>query len=149
MKYFNHVKEEIVESGRAIAVHLTGARGTLCIASVHVNPRLSPQDRCQNLSKLHRSLPHNELVIVAGDWNFCVPGEQRMHAHSTTPIARHEPEAMHFDNTFKGYVELAQDDFTHRVLEDGAVRSVSRLDRIYCNMPQLDLLDSRPTTTIC
>ena len=50
-----------------------------------------------------------------------------------------------FRDVFPDFCELAQEDYTRRGTRDGAPSSLSRIDRVYCNLPAAVLNDLHPT----
>ena len=74
------------------------------------------------------------VVIACGDWNFLHRGDVRhdIAAASARPSSDVEHEVL--TSRFADYCNTSAGLPTHRVLCDGAVKTVSELDRSYINL---------------
>ena len=142
----DHHVEVVVAAGRCLSVRLHGPRGLLTFMSVHIDPNLTIEHKKGFIQRCAGELNNGGLWIMGGDFNHEVPGERRINAKTGTPIARHEPEAEFFQETFDNAIEMHTDDSTHIVSHHGQAVSIGRLDRMYTNLPALELLDAKPTT---
>ena len=59
-----------------------------------------------------------------------------------------DPLAKFFEEQFPNFIELQQDGFTRDHKVNGDFRSAARLDRWYCNLPELDMLDCQPRAAV-
>lgn len=138
--------EHEVVPGRVLAVTFVGGGRSLTVVSLHVDPRAAQSEKQHVIRLIREAVPRpgDGGVIIGGDFNWVAPGEHRTELPSMTPRAAREPEAHVWDVTFPDLVELYQPCDTRVRLVDGRPTLLARLDRLYVNMPRLDVWDSRP-----
>ena len=94
LKQFDYINEVVITIGRAMAVHLSGPRGSISFISVHINPAMNYLAKCRAMDAVHAALPDlPSLWIMGGDWNHEAMGDSRFNAIAGEHIHRHEPEA--------------------------------------------------------
>ena len=75
------------------------------------------------------------VVFVAGDFNYPVDGEGRLNVSTDRVTGGSDAVASHFDGLFHGLIRIAQSRPTRRRSEGGTMTVLSRIDRIYSNLP--------------
>ena len=94
------------------------------------------------LVSLRFALPcgSGSVVFVAGGFNFPVDGEGRRNVSTDRVIGGSDSAASHFDCLFDDLTEIAQGRPTRRRSEGGTMTVLSRIDRIYSNLPPGEVL---------
>lgn len=134
-----------VVRGRSIALELAlSSRPALQVVSVHTPPHSCGFGIRWFFAALRNALrlstPRPTPTLLLGDWNFTSEQADRMR---TTVGDMHLPAAASeaFHSVFQECHELHQPLFTFSRRDgDAAQRIFSRLDRIYTNVPEMDLL---------
>ena len=81
-------------------------------------------------------------VHVVGDFNFQVDGVGRTKTDTLISSRGDLGLSKFFNSAIHHLTELSQEDFTHRVVRNGAVSSLGRNDRVYTNLHPLDIVDA-------
>jgi endonuclease/exonuclease/phosphatase family metal-dependent hydrolase len=139
---------EVLEEGRVIAACLGEGESSVLIVAVHIDPMKTPQakrvlvDDIRACCRRH----HGAWIFVLGDFNFSYRDDTCVYVGGTcddasvrTPKA--DPLSDYFDDRLSNLVELHQPDFTHCRMNEGRVRHLSRIDRVYTSIPSCELLD--------
>ena len=143
------VGSSTIQKGRALEVTISYSVASLQFIVVHVDPAANHGDKVA----LYRSIKEASLgkneggCFLAGDFNHQIVGEARMNLVEGCESFHHEPLAVAFDNIFVDLVELQQPACTRAQLLGNDVLGASRIDRIYCNMFPIDVLDSHSKIT--
>eukprot|EP00972_Heterocapsa_arctica_P075408 11123715-Heterocapsa_arctica.AAC.2 len=122
----------------------------MVIANVHVVPNMSLGEKKALLRRLHAALPEGDhaFSFLAGDWNFPAAGELRTNLLTGMPVMSPNPIGDFFGEIFAEWAEIEQDRPTRRQMEHDndlgpRIIGCSRIDRIYSNLPTLELLDRK------
>ena len=97
--------------------------------------------------RLRLSHPHwpaypNEVGVILGDFNICDPEGGRLNVWNQTFTDDDPVKTAVFHSFFPHVLEIAQPDYTRRdstVL--GIIRTLSRIDRIFINLPMSEARD--------
>ena len=141
-----------IHQGRATVVDLVdyregsdvvgGRHDPLSLCRLHVVPAWTVGEERGFLGSLRSALPcgSGSVVFVAGDFNFPVDGEGRLNVSTDRVTGGSDSVASHFDCLFDDITGLAQGRPTRRRSEGGTMTVLSRIDRIYSNLPPGELL---------
>jgi endonuclease/exonuclease/phosphatase family metal-dependent hydrolase len=114
----------------------------LHIVNVHIPPAF-PDGRVCTLLRQLRDILAGLVgpVFLLGDWNFVEKGDFRLHLSTGKATVENSAKIREFEHLFVDYVELHQDNFTRAGKKNGLIETLSRIDRIYTNIPTGVLLD--------
>lgn len=121
--------------GRALTVTLH-FEIPLSFTTVHLDPALPMAAQVQVMRTAAAHLRRTAGVqIIGGDWNFTIPGEERLSGGGEVRITRTHLAAA-FEDAFGEFAQLQQPDYTYRRLgrEDAETSVFSRIDRLYSNV---------------
>jgi hypothetical protein len=114
-----------------------------------LNPAYTIHDKKALLLSIRRHHEHyRHIVFMAGDWNFVSSGESRYDPSTLTELPTDHHIAEFFDDNFHDFTEHYQGDYTRKQTRHNTLSTLSRLDRIYSNVPTAILLEYRPDTFI-
>ena len=134
---------EMVEvvPGRLAFLHLHNNIQEYVIINVHLCPGLGRAAALAQLRRLRSRLRRHThaLQIFIGDFNFVDPAEGRLHVPSGTLSLRHDLYYSVWHDTFPHLCEVVQPAHTRRKMHDGCVSVLSRLDKVFTNLPDADL----------
>ena len=88
------------------------------------------------------------IYVLGGDFNFVPTGEGRLQFEDAEAIHYNEPIAVSFEDYFDDFTDIAQDQYTRLHIEHQVVKSAARLDRIYINMHEVDIMDAQPRAAV-
>jgi endonuclease/exonuclease/phosphatase family metal-dependent hydrolase len=144
--YFSSIVDVAIVDGRVLRVLLDGPLGSLNIVCLHSNPRLSDGQRIAELRRVARCAGEsvNTVSFIVGDFNVQAPGEDRFDLLSKTWSASDPRLAGEVEDCFGNFTEILQPNFTRVGREGGLPRFCSRIDRLFTDMPTIDLLDAQP-----
>ena len=80
-------------------------------------------------------------VLLMGDFNFIHDDDTRLDVLQQRHVPDHDPLAAYVERKFTDYTEFFQPDFTRRRVAEKRVIALSRIDRVYTNIPASELLD--------
>ena len=128
----------VVSHGRVAILSLFFPNGAISFMNVHILPNLPIAARRDLFRRMSSTLPEltRHSIFLLGDWNFLAAGESNFNFVQGVEINRDDGSSFHFGSIFPSFTELLQDAPTHK---DSA--TLSRLDRIYTNLPLAGLLD--------
>lgn len=115
--------------------------------NLHIDPSLTESVIKDQFARVARACGsrQNTSSFVVGDFNFLEVGEARYSVSNGLERVPAHRLAIAFSRTFQHFTELVQPHFTHRTPQTDNT-SYARLDRIYTNMPSVDILDFTPTS---
>ena len=138
--------------GRVIRVQVRGERRLLVGWSVHNFDLSKAQlNRIEKKMKEDYDLEHDgcrAVVWIGGDWNFRADGEEVFDPAGERKVDRNEgprPGQKSFDSALAKYVNIGSADLTHWCI---ASASYSRIDRVFTNLPEWALLNSKMTAGV-
>jgi hypothetical protein len=140
------ISEKYFAAGRCHGLRLAGALFDVLCINVHLNPQwtyLQQKALFTAISKFIKQHP-SAILLLGGDWNFVHSDDRRFDTATSTETASSDPIAIVFESTFRELVELAQPNYTRAnslLAPTAALRTLSRIDRIYTNIPPADLHD--------
>ncbi len=136
-----YLRCQIHEPGRSLTMQFGTLQGLIDISVLHIVPQWPRPARIRQIRSLADAVqpPHLAAGLLVGDFNFSAELDETYHVHNCTFNPRKSDLAAAFTNSFGGWYELAQGDYTCR---SGAISS--RLDRCYTNVPLADILDAHP-----
>lgn len=110
-------------------------------SAIHLNPALTLTAKKLALTSLRTAsdvLPGARIVL--GDWNFMHLGDARA-TYGGREVATNDDLSRHFESEFTAYAELYQREYTFARSSRSLATSAtfSRIDRVYCSLPQVDL----------
>ena len=80
-----------------------------------------------------------ELGFIAGVFNICEPEEGRFNVWNQTFTDGDAENASVFRSFFPHVLDIAQPDFTRKVsAADGTIRTLSRIERAFINLPMAE-----------
>ena len=131
--------------GRNHLVNIQSGGHNLVIVNVHFEPELTLR---QLRDRLRLNNPHwpsypNGVGIILGDFNICEPEEGRFNVWNQTFTDGDPRKTAMFHSFFLPHVlEIAQPDYTRRDSTAlGIIRTLSRIDRIFINLPVAEARD--------
>jgi len=144
---FEEVDLQVVLEGRVTILWCRrGGSRPIAVANVHLVPNLSTRRKKAVMRELAGTLTRQTVSWMAGDWNFPAAGELRTNLVTGMPVAAPNSLGEYFEEVFAGWAEVEQDRPTRRQMGDEQrVVGCSRIDRVYTNLPPLELLDRRAT----
>ena len=84
----------------------------------------------------------NAVGIILSDFNICEPEEGRLNVWNQTSTDGDTGKAALFHSIFPHVVEIAQPDYTGRASSViGIIRTLSRINRIFINLPMAEVRD--------
>ena len=119
------------------------------MVNVHIDPSLSMGDTKSHLDKSF-STANSPLAttFVAGDFNFPDEAEGRFHPRRDMRTYGHKALARWFGDKYSHFTELFQSEFTHSTIVDDEIGILSRIDRAFTDMQQLDVADCNPSAGV-
>ena len=115
-------------------MNIQSERHSLVIVNVHFEPELT-------LRQLRPAYLHGVGVTV-GDFNICDPEEGRFNVWNHTVTDGDPGKTAVFHSSFPHIFEVAQSDYTRRdAAALGDIRTLSRIDRIFINLPMCEARD--------
>ena len=122
------------------------------VVNIHLEVELAAGEpgffgaRCGFVRSLGQFLAPRDVAhtIVGGDWNCTASDEPRLNpvegsfTHDRSTVAKLTEAAL------ETFTELHQPHFTRRGTSGGIINNLSRIDRIYSNLPTCELLDRKP-----
>ena len=138
-----------VLAGRCLVVSLQLQDMMFQVANIHIEPAATIEDKKLLLLKLKGNLVDASvgMALLGGDFNFIPTGEAKISFQEVEAWIPRDPLAHFFDETMSNMTELIQDSYTRLHIEKGILKSGSRIDRWYCNLPEVDLMDCQPRAT--
>ena len=141
---FEHVIVQPLVPGRVVRVTLFSPSIVLNIVHLHIEPMLNDSANKELWNKMHATAEEvNVLTFVIGDFSLVEESEGRFNPRTNEVTFGDKSNARWLGQRFDDFIELAQEDFTHRVIKDDEVHILSRIDRCLCNMLALDMNDSK------
>jgi hypothetical protein len=143
---FTSVVDVALVDGRVHRVLLDGPLGSVNVVCIHSNPRLSDAQRLVELKLIARCSKEsaNTVSMVIGDFNVPAPGEERFDLLNKSWAASDQRLAGEVEECLANFTEVLQPNFTRVGREGGLPRFCSRIDRLFTDMPTIDVLDSQP-----
>jgi endonuclease/exonuclease/phosphatase family metal-dependent hydrolase len=143
---FTSIVDLPVVQGWIHRVALDGPCGSLNIICVHSNPRLADALRLAEFRKISKCIGESASTtsMVVGDFNAPAPAEERFDMLLQKWTTSDQRLAVAIEATIDKMTEVLQPDFTRVGMEGGAHRFFSRIDRLFTDMPTIDILDSQP-----
>ena len=139
---------EVSEEGtRMIAVFMGDRESFLLLIAVHIDPMKIPLQKRVVVDAIRACCDRHPgaWVFCFGGFNFsyrddsCVSFEGGDDGNVCTPKV--DPLSDYFDDKLCDLVELHQPDFIHCRTSGGRIRHLSRIERVYTNVPSCELLD--------
>ena len=130
--------------GRDHVVSIRSGCRSLVIVNVHFEPELTLRSPRESLRRITPHWPpYPEAVdIVTGDFNICEPEEGRFNVWNQSFNEGDTVKSALFHSFFLRILEIAQPDFTRRdATADGTIRTLSRIDRAFINLPVAEARD--------
>ena len=82
------------------------------------------------------------MGIILGDFNVCEPEERRFNVWNQTFTDGDAGKTVMFHSLFQHVLEIAQPEYTWRDSTAlGIIRTLSRIDRIFINLPMAEARD--------
>jgi hypothetical protein len=140
------ISEKVIAAGRCHGLFLKGADFELLCINVHVCPQwtfIMKKGLLCAIAKLILKYPA-AILMLGGDWNFIHSDDRRLDTDSAAEVAGNDPIATAFEGTFCDLVELAQPNYTRAnslLAPTAALKTLSRIDRLYTNVPPAELHD--------
>ena len=131
--------------GRDHLLNIRSERHSLVIVDVHFEPELTLRRLRGRLGLIHPHWPAypTRVGIILGDFNICDPEEGRFQCLEPD-IHRWRPGKDCCVPFFQNVLEVAQSDYTRRdATALGVTRTLSRVDRIFVNLPMAAARDFR------
>jgi endonuclease/exonuclease/phosphatase family metal-dependent hydrolase len=143
---FSSIVDVAIADGRVLRVLLDGPLGSLNVVCIHSNPRLSDAQRLAELRLVARNAGEsaNTVSVIVGDFNVQAPGEERFDLLNKAWSASDQRLAGEVEDCLGSFTEVLQPNFTRVGREGGLPRFCSRIDRLFTDMPTIDLLDAQP-----
>ena len=147
---FTDICFQILVNGRILLLRCAGPEGCLNAASVHITPAWSTQYKKDKFNELLAAMPPSAdtINIIGGDFNAIVPGEGRFNVRDGTVTVVSDPVGKFFQDALANFTEIYQEDYTRVGMRDERFCSFSRLDRLYVDLPTIELLDRRPRAQV-
>ena len=130
--------------GRDHLVSIRTQRHNLIIVNVHFEPELTSRQLRGRLGLIQPHWPTypNGVGIILGDFNICDPEEGRFNVWNQTFTDGDPGKTAVFHSFFPHVLEVAQSDNTRRdATALGVIRTLSRIDRIFINLPMAEARD--------
>ena len=125
--------------------NIQSGRHSLVIVSVHFEPELTLRQLRGRLGLIHPHWPAflHGVGIILGDFNICNPEEGRFNVWNQTFTYGDLGKTAVFHSFFPDILEVAQPDYTRRDATSlGVIRTLSRTDRMFVNVPMAEARDS-------
>ena len=139
----------VVDEGRVVCLTFTSRNESLGAIGVHIDPHYTFLQKKYLLQKIARQIKlHQDMTwVVCGDFNFEAFGERAFNTHfgAFMESASSENLAVAWNEVLGHLVEHHQADFTRAQNGPFGV-TLSRLDRIYSNLPSWRLLTTEVRT---
>ena len=122
--------------GRDHIVNVQSGRQSIVIVNVHFELEFTLRQLRERLRLINPHWPSypNAVGIILGDYNTCEPEERRFNVWNQTTAM--------FHSFFSHVLEIVQPDCTRRDSTAlGIVRTLSRIDRIFINLPMAEARD--------
>ena len=131
----------VVVPGRIAFIRMTAGTQEYVLINVHLCPGLGRATATTQLRRLRSRLQRHAaaLHIFIGDFNFVDPAEGRLHLPSGTLSPCHDVYHEVWHDIFPSLCEIVQPAHTRRKMQDGRVSILSRLDKVFTNLPDTDL----------
>ena len=130
--------------GRDHVVSIRSGCRSLVIVNVHFEPELTLRSlRARSRRITPHWPPYPEAVgIVTWVFNICEPEEGRFNVWNQSCNEGDTVKSAFFHSFFPRVLEIAQSDFTRRdATADGTIRTLSRIDRAFINLPVAEARD--------
>ena len=127
----------VLVRGRAHFVLVQSARFAALFINVHVDRALGATEIRFLSHAMERIIDKYSscLIFLLGDWNFVHDDDGRIDLSAERLDRDNSGLGDAFDECYPSFTELHQPNFTRRGVQHGKVVSMSRLDRLYCNVP--------------
>ena len=140
----------VIDQGRVVCVTWTSGDEWLGAVGVHIDPHytlLKKKRIIQDIATTVRSR-REALWLICGDFNFEALGEKSYNADRGSFIdsALSENLGLAWNEAFGGFIEHHQSDFT-RAQNGPFGATLSRIDRIYSNLPAWRMLGTEVRTS--
>ena len=140
-----------LDRGRVVSLRFEGGSGRLGVVGVHVNPNYSIDAKKAVIQAIANEILNNSdmLWIVGGDFNFEASGEKSYNMEKCCFVDSAVSESLNlmWNRILGDLLEHYQPDFT-RAQNGPFGASISRLDRIYSNLPAWRLLGAEVRTYV-
>ena len=146
---FNSFQEIVLSVGRCLVIRCVGPGAALQIINLHLEPSLSFDDKSALLNTIATTTAtFLGISIFMGDFNFIHSDETRCNlADPMQAESNANPRlATFFEELFANFTELHQGAHTRRDTRGDRFTTLSRLDRLYVNLPPAEVLDRHPHT---
>ena len=130
--------------GRDHLVNIQSGRHNLVIVNVHFEPELTLRQLRGILHLIHPHWPAypNGVGILLGDFNICDPEEGRLNVWNQSFTDGDPGKTAVFHLFFSHVLEIALPDYTRRDSSAlGSIRTLSRIYRIFINLPMAGARD--------
>ena len=145
MKRFNSAVSRPIVHGRVLQLMLQGEKGNLNLTTVHLEPSWSDAYKKEVLKLINSSSDSDSTIsIVSGDFNVVDAEEGRFHPRNGSWTTTDRSFSKWFSSAFPRWIELHQDSFTHQTIQSDEVYCLSRIDKAYIDLPELELMDAKP-----
>ena len=143
--HFSDIMFQVIVPGRVVAILCSGSQGAIRIFSVHLVPAWTDAFKKKTIKDIvAAAAPEPNLInIVSGDFNSIRPGEARLHPRSMDRSYPHDPFSDWLEDKFGHFIELHQEDFTRCGWQAEQISVLSRIDRIYADLPTIEAMDRR------
>ena len=114
---------------------------TSLLSTSNFEPELTLRQSRRRLNLIHPQWPSfpNGVGIILGDFNICDPEEGRLNVWNQTFTDGDARKTAVFHSFFAHVLEVAQSGYTRRDSTAlGVIRSLSRLDRFFINLPMAE-----------
>ena len=125
-------------------VRIQSERHNLVIVNVHFEPERSLRQLRGRLHLIHPHWPSypSGVGIILGDFNICDPEEGRFNVWNQTSTDGDPRKTAAFHSYLPHVLEIVQPDYTRRDSSAlGVIRALSRIDRIFINLPMAEARD--------
>ena len=122
------------------------------VVNIHLEVELAAGEpgffgaRCGFVRSLGQFLAPRDVAhtLVGGDWNCTASDEPRLNPVEGSFTHDRSTVAKLTEAVLETFTELHQPHFTRRGTSGGIINNLSRIDRIYSNLPTCELLDRKP-----
>jgi hypothetical protein len=136
--HFNSFEEIVLSKGRCLCLRCLGPGVAILIVNLHLDPALGHDAKTKLLRDIKaESLAFPGYTMFLGDFNFIHSDEARCNiADPTQEESTSNPKlAAWFEECFCDFMELHQGAYTRRDTRGDLFTTLSRLDRLYTNLP--------------
>ena len=140
------VTHEVTYQCRDHIIKVQSGESLLVIINVHFDPGPSLRSLRERLRRLCTHWPRypQSFGVLNGDFNVCEPEEGRFNVTNQTFAKGDAGKTALFRTFFPFALEIAQPNFTRKdAAADGAIRTLSRIDRAFINVPMAEARDFR------